>query len=1639
MDREREREGERGRESLEGRNSAVNRERNPAAEKEETLRAAGRELGSRLPGERGAAAAALLVLAHARTHPSYFTGASPTWLADQGERLFGLIDRPLTGFHVETRVEKFPGGGPRTILETVGPDQPFIVDSLLELVRVRGRRLLEAIHPIVSVARGPDGRVKELGPPRKDAELVSLVRLEIEDTLPEKERLSLEGEARAVLGEAQVVVRDFEPMMERLRALEASLEARGRGLPAGPERDAVLESREFLAWLRRSNFVFLAYRAVRKAPGASGEVEPVPGSGLGLLREGAAPGAAGPSPEIDAPRPRTGDSPLVLVHKTSRESRVLRRARMDCIHVQEIDGGSPAGAEHRFLGLFTARAYNDLPSDIPLLRQKLDVILQRANVVPGSHDHKEIFSIFTSIPKAELFVTETEKIAEMIFGIMSASRRREVRVSFRPDFLERGVSVMVLLPRERFSPEARVAIQEYLAGEFHGTLIDYRLALSEEPMARLHFYFAAPPGKLAEPPLDGLEKRISEMTRTWADRLLEALEREDGKAGTGLAERYARAFPPAYFTQKSPDTAVADIHHIEKVLSGKVPVEAALAHGKGSTGKKVSILKIFRPDEPFALSALMPILTNLDLTVLDEQTFRIIPVTGEPPRGRSREDRATREVFLHSFRVLTSAGELLPPGQAGRNIEDTILGAMAREVEDDALNALVTRAALDAREVDVLRAYDSYLHQLGGPWTRRTTYAALRENPSVAAALVRFFQARFDPRPAAAARAQAEARALESLHEELAKVSGIHEDQVLRAFENLISASVRTSWYLPAPHGRPRDAVSIKIRCAAVARMPDPRPLFEIFVHGIGVEGVHLRSGKVARGGIRWSSRIDDYRMEILGLMKAQRTKNAVIVPVGAKGGFIVKGGAGKAEEILRPYQIFIGALLDVTDNVVEGKVVHPKGVVIHDEPDPYLVVAADRGTAGFSDVANEIATSRSFWLGDAFASGGSRGYNHKAEGITARGAWECVRRHFREMGRDPDRETFTVAGMGDMSGDVFGNGLIYSRNMRLLAAFNHIHVFIDPNPDPVASFEERSRLFKLPGSAWTDYDPSRISAGGGVHRRDAKSIRLSPEARRALGIDAETLNGEELVAAVLRMPVDLLWNGGIGTYVKARTETHQDVGDPVNNAVRVDGADLRARIVAEGGNLGFTQLGRIEYARAGGRINTDFIDNSAGVDLSDHEVNLKILLGSALARKLIEEKERDEILVSVKEEVCKQVLRDNYLQSLAISLDERSAPGLIEEHRFLIEELESAGLLDREVEDIPTTEQLTRLRDSKIGLTRPTLAVLLAYAKIDAYLRLLGTSLPESPDLDGFLVDYFPDKVAGKFSEEIHRHALRREIAATTAVNAAINHMGITFLHRLSRRSGAELDAVLRAYLIAGDLSGAASFFAAADALYASGPGDLPALHGVMARFRAAVEATTLEVLERRLLGKPASEIAAAYAKKVEDGLEQLGPPDARPATPSDLPGADLAELEAAASRAERVSRILDIVGLAERAKVDFAPAHAAWEKANELLQIGRIETEASRIARSTAEDIQTVDSLVEEARSRRAAVASSLLAMDAKPKKKAALLDLPAVKKERARVVRLLEMARTRQPLTPAGLFVIVEALGRIVREVSPRASRG
>jgi glutamate dehydrogenase len=1125
--------------------------------------------------------------------------------------------------------------------------------------------------------------------------------------------------------------------------------------------------------------------------------------------------------------------------------------------------------EHRFIGLFTSRAYGEDAEKIPILREKLQWVLADAGVQEGTHDYKEFITIFNSMPKEELFLTSAAQIREDVRTVLTSYHTAGVKVTLREDPLQRGVSAMVILPKDKFSGEVRKNIEHALVEAFEGEVLNYHLALGGGDQARLHFFIGAPTERMRSVPATRLERTVAELIRSWSDRLREELERSrPAEEARRLASRYGEAFSPEYRAATDPGDAVQDIRMLEAMRADGRERGISFANQRESVAapgvENVTELKVYLRGTRLILSDFMPILESAGLRVLAVSPFEV---------DGAEVDRA----ILYIFAVQDSKERQLDLGSAAARLGETILTAWVGDVSSDSLNALVLSAGLHWREVDVLRCYVSYAFQRGAVPSRVTLPSALLKYPHIARIVFELFEVKFDPeRHANLRQRQAAADDIRVLLQEtLRAVTLLTDDRALRRLALLVDATVRTNYYRSGgrtPHRRSGGVpyTSFKLACRQLDSVGRTRLLYEVWVRSSRMEGVHLRGAKVSRGGIRWSDRPDDFRTEVLGLVNTQMVKNAVIVPGGSKGGFITlkapPPGSTAADEAKEQYRTLIRGLLDLTDNLdMEGRAVPPELVVCHDDPDPYLVVAADKGTAKFSDVANAVAGEYGFWLGDAFASGGSHGYDHKKVAITARGAWECVRRHFYELGKDIQRDPFTVVGIGDMGGDVFGNGMLLSRQIQLLAAFDHRHVFIDPAPDPESSFRERERLFALPQSSWDDYDRSILSAGGAIIPRGAKEVRLSVEAKRALGLpdDTAAMDGEALIRAVLHAPAGLLWNGGIGTYVKASTEGNLDAGDPSNDAVRVSAQELRCKVVGEGGNLGFTQLARIEYAMRGGRINTDALDNSGGVDLSDREVNLKILLNPAVRSGRMRPEDRNALLRELTTAVATLVVQDNRSQSLAISLEQVRArePESTDDFRDLMTVLEKAGLLDRVAEHLPSMEALVERREQNATLTRPELCVLLAYSKMSLMSSVLRSpTLTSEPITENYLLGYFPaDAVSIAGRDALQGHRLRREIIASQITNDLVDLMGATFVHRMSRDTGRAPDEVVRAWLVASRLAGRRSLMQrlATEAQVAAPP---QAVYRWLLGLGRVLQRTTRWLLQNVPTELPTSEVIATH-----------------------------------------------------------------------------------------------------------------------------------------------------------------------------------
>jgi glutamate dehydrogenase len=1299
---------------------------------------------------------------------------------------------------------------PHTIVEIVNDDMPFLVDSVTAAINASSREVRLAIHPVLSVARDPAGSVVELDPPNGGMR-ESWMQIAITREPDGHEREALAARLAAVLADVRRAVTDWPAMRQTLQTIAGEACAAPVLLPPAE----IAESLAFLRWLDDDNFTYLGFREF-VFPGAGIEVPRQP---LGVLAEPSYP-VFGGLRDLAALPPDVQHfvrrAELLVIAKTMRRSTVHRAVPMDAIGIRRFNAAGEVVALRLFIGLFASGAYSGNLHSIPLLRQKVERAIERAGFAPEGHDGKALLHILETFPRDELFQTTEDELYDTAIGILNLQQRQRIALFVRRDPLERFVSCLVFVPGERYDTRLRQSFAAILEQAFAGKVTDFHTHFDGSVLARVQFIIRVTRG--AVPPVDvtRLEQLLADAGRTWSNQVEEAAAAAFGEIAARARLRQLKPFPIAYQARTEPAQAIADLDRIEAVLGGS-PIEASL-HPRADS--QVLGLRLYRLGEPVALSDVLPILENLGLRIIAEEPYRIDSEDG-------------RAVWVHEFTISAGGDADAAPAAVRRRFEEALVAVWTGAVENDGFNRLVLAAGLTARQATILRLYCKVLRQAGSNFSQAYMEDTLAQHAPIARRLVRLFEHRFDPSRVAGASLDAVAE-IQAIDHALDRVESLDEDRILRAYLTLILKSVRTNYYQTGPSGEPKPALAVKLASSAIDLLPLPRPLYEIYVYSPRVEGLHMRAGKVARGGIRWSDRKEDFRTEILGLMKAQTVKNAVIVPVGSKGGFVLKrppppGAQDYREQLaaegVECYKILIRGLLDLTDNIVAANpgdgngagahaIVPPPRVVRHEGDDPYLVVAADKGTATFSDTANAIAEEYGFWLGDAFASGGSKGYDHKAMGITSRGAWELVKRHFRELGRDIQTGDFTMVGVGDMSGDVFGNAMLQSRHARLLAAFNHLHIFVDPEPDPRAGFAERERLFRLPRSSWNDYNPALISQGGGVFDRALKAIPITTEMKRVFGIAEDHLTPADLIRHLLMAEIDLLFFGGIGTFVKAHNESHAEVGDRTNDASRIDGEAIRAKVVGEGANLGVTQRGRVAYALKGGRIDTDAIDNSAGVSMSDHEVNIKILLSGAIAAGALGRQEREPLLAQMTDDVAALVLRDNYLQGEALSLAEARGSAALDRQTRLIRDLERTGRLDRALEFLPDDETLAARAASRRGLTRPELAVLLAYAKMSLDHDLLASDLPDLPELAADLREYFPPALRERFAAQIAAHPLKREITATVVTNDLVNRAGLTFIHDMRARTGHEAPDIARSYRIVRDVFGLPALWAQIEAL---------------------------------------------------------------------------------------------------------------------------------------------------------------------------------------------------------------------------------
>ena len=1428
------------------------------------------------------------------------------------------------------------------ILEIFSTDMPFIVDSVLAAIRARGGTIRLIAHPVLHL--DPESYRLLDGPaPGATAESLLLIQLE---PLPSAEaRAALIAEIDGTLTEVGSVTRAWQPMLERLRKVRGEW---GLHPPKAPA-SSVSEAAAFLGWLADHNFTFLGMRDYKlEGTGADAKFVPIAASGLGLLED----------PELrflragtdyvemtDQHRQFITEPDPLMVTKANVRTRVHRRVYMDYIGIKLYGEGGAVTGELRVVGLFTSLALATSHTDVPLIRSKVSAVMRRSGYAPGSHAGKALMAALETYPRDELFQLDEDRLFEFAREIATLPERPRVRVLPRIDRFDNFVSILVYVPRDRYHSEVRERIGVYLAKVYQGRVSAYYPHFPEGELTRVHFIIGRDGGRTPQPRREELEAEVGQLILTFGDRL---------ESAAGPAKNivpWKAAFSAAYQSRSSAADALADIDVLSQ-LEGATSLALKLYARSDADGAYG--LKVYHRERPIPLSDRVPMLENFGFRVIDERTYTVTP-------------KDLPQSFIHDM-VLDAAG-ITPADFAARAplVEEAILAVWQSEAESDGLNALTLRAGLGWAEIAILRALLHYLTQVGVTWSRPYLVQVLTLHPDVATALVALFRALLDL-GFTGNRDKAVGGAHETIATALEATASLDEDRIIRRLTNLVDAAVRTNAFQRDAAGSRRPALAIKFDSAKVDGLPEPKPFREIFVYSPRVEGLHLRFGPIARGGIRWSDRPEDFRTEVLGLVKAQQVKNAIIVPVGAKGAFVPRmlpPGADRdttLKEGTACYIIFIQTLLDVTDNLDGDMVVPPPDVRRRDGDDPYLVVAADKGTASFSDTANAIATARGYWLGDAFASGGSNGYDHKKMGITARGAWEAIKRHFREMDRDIQTTPLSVAGVGDMSGDVFGNGMLLSPEIRLIAAFDHRDIFIDPVPNSATSLAERRRLFALPRSSWQDYDKALLSKGGGVYARSLKTVPLEAEARAALGLGADPVTPQEVMSAILRARVDLLWFGGIGTYLRADGETNTEVGDRANDAVRITGGNVAATVVGEGANLAVTQRARVEFALKGGRIDTDAIDNSAGVNASDIEVNVKIALASVVRAGQLDADGRNAFLAEMTDEVAALCLSNNYLQTLALSLAERPGVRALPDHRALIEHLEGRGLLNRPLEALPDDATLDAREAAQRGLTRPELATLLAYAKNAFYADLLAGSGPDDPHLGEELTRYFPKTLNQRFPEAVRTHRLRREVVATVLANQVINRGGPGFVVKMAGATSADAGQIAAAYTLARDAYGLERLYGEIDALDGTVSGDLQL--GLYAEIGTLLERETLWLLRNADLTQPLGDLALHYAEGVTDLQGLLGsllPEGIEKAvtarTEKFATGGVSAQLARRIAELEPLSFATDIVAVAARTQSPVAVAAGAFFGVLDLFGLGAIIEAGGRIALADRFDRMALD----------------------------------------------------------------------------------
>jgi glutamate dehydrogenase len=1437
-----------------------------------------------------------------------------------------------------------------SLVAAINDDKPFLVDSIVAALKDMGVRILAVFHPILRVARDPAGRFQEYrleaGAQGVAESMIAVLVPRMSDQRAAQAQASLEQ----VLADVSTAVSDWKPMLMKMSESIADLRMRR---PRNAPAQEIEESLAFLEWLEKHHFTFLGCRDYAFEPEGEGRLVPVKETGLGLLRDPErrvirrGPDRAALTPEVRGFLMQP--SPLIIT-KANVRSTVHRRTLQDYVGVKRYDAQGNLTGERRFVGLFTSAAYNESPHAIPFIRRKVTSVETRAELGKSSHDAKSLAQVIETYPRDELFQISEDDLLRIALGRVYLGDRPRAKAFLRFDNFDRFVSALVYVPGDVYRSRLTRDFGRILAQAFNGDVSSVEAQNEEGQLTRVHVLIDRRPGPRPAFSEEALQAQIDAAVRSWeqdfATQIEESLPPDVSQVA---AARYAEAFGEGYRETYSVEEAIVDVAKFDQLLAapGPDPLIMRAWRDVRDDGQHLR-LKMYRRGGSIELSAILPVLENFGLRVSTETSHAVHASVGG----------ARQVLTVHQFLCVTPPGVTFDESREAPLFEDAFLKVWRGEIESDGFNRLVLAAGLSAFDVTILRSVAKYLRQAAFPFSQSLMEDALTRQPALSSLLAKLFHARLNPAgwPSLAARGDEEEKLSEAIEHALASVPSLDDDRIIRRYRNAVQSMLRTNAFQRGPDGAPRPALAFKFDSAKVEDLPLPRPMVEIFVYAPEVEGVHLRFGRVARGGLRWSDRREDFRTEVLSLVKAQQVKNTVIVPVGSKGGFFPKrlppasqGRDAYQAAGVSAYKTFVRSLLDVTDNLgADGAVVPPQGVVRRDGDDPYLVVAADKGTATFSDIANGISREYGFWLDDAFASGGSNGYDHKKMGITAKGAWETIKRHFREMGKDIQSEDFTVVGVGDMSGDVFGNGMLLSRHIRLLAAFDHRDIFLDPNPVASRSFEERKRMFQLPRSSWADYDKSKLSAGGGVFSRSLKKIPLSPEVKERFRLSIDEIEPAALMHHLLKHDAELLWFGGIGTFVKSTHETHVQAGDRANDAVRADANQLRAKVIGEGANLGMTQAGRIEFARHGGRINTDAIDNSAGVDTSDHEVNLKILLNAAIAKGELKAQERDPLLVRMTDEVERLVLRDNYWQSQAISVAEAHTRDDVEAYGRMMRALEKSGRLNRAVEGLPADDQLKQLHARGEGLTRPEIAVLLAYAKLELFDELNASSLPDDPHFEQGLLGYFPQEAA-HFTQALRSHRLRREIIGTVLTNALVNLCGPAFLQRLREASGAGLAAIVRAAEIAQGVFAVDGLARRVEAL--DGKVDAKVQLDMMTMLVRHMQRTTLWMLRNgaatpipeaiavnraacdALRGTYASLVSPAEAKDIEDKIAGL----TAAKVPLDL-AEDVAVLPAAAA-APDIARL----ARSEGAEIDFVAG--GYFAAGRLIGVDRLRLIADKL----------------------------------------------------------------------------------------------